>query len=183
MANVLRDAVRWDLREARQWVANAALLNSEITPTGSELAPELPVTAAAVAEGALSVEHVAALAKAMEHLPAEAEAAMVDFAREHVPSAVPKFGKELAYLLYQNDPEPRDPEPVPLVNQHRKTWKKSGQLKVEMLLDTVSGMAYEAALDPLAKPRPETAEGPDLRSRSEREGDAFAELVNLVLRA
>ncbi|MDT7789437.1 MAG: hypothetical protein QOF58_7856 [Pseudonocardiales bacterium] len=183
LANVLRDAVRWDIGEARKWVANAALVNSTITPTGSELAPELPVTAAAAGEGALSVEHVAALARAMEDLPAEAEAAMVDFAREHVPAAIPKFGERLAYALYQNDPEPRDPEPAPLVNQHRKCWKKNGQLEVKMLLDAVTGMAYETMLDPLAKPRPETEEGPDLRSRSEREGDAFAELVNLMLRA
>ncbi|KJK45958.1 hypothetical protein UK23_24380, partial [Lentzea aerocolonigenes] len=93
---MLRDAVRWDIGEARKWVANAALLNGEITPTGSELAPELPVTAEAVAEGALSVGHVAALAEAMTKLPAEAEAVMVDFAREHVPAAIAKFGKELA---------------------------------------------------------------------------------------
>ncbi|MDT7784117.1 MAG: hypothetical protein QOF58_2536, partial [Pseudonocardiales bacterium] len=184
LANVLRDAVRWDLKAARKWVANALLLTGDITPTGSELAPELPVTAEAAAEGVLSVEHVAALAEAMKHLPAEAEAAMVDFAREHVPAAIPKFGKELAYLLFQNDPEPRDPEPAPLGNQHMKYWKKNGQLEVKMLLDTVTGAAYEAILDPLAKPRPETTdEGPDLRSPTEREGDAFAELVNLMLRA
>ncbi|MET9625983.1 DUF222 domain-containing protein [Lentzea sp. NPDC006480] len=182
LANVLRDVVRWDLKAARKWVANAALLSSTVTPTGSELAPELPVTAEAVAEGVLSVEHVGALAEAMKYLPAEAEAAMVDFAREHPPAAVPKFGKELAYLLYQDDPEPRDPEPEPLVNQHFKRWTKNGQLVVKMLLDTVTGAAYEAVLDPLAKPRPDTGEGPDLRSPSEREGAAFAELVNLMLR-
>ncbi|KJK33075.1 hypothetical protein UK23_47670, partial [Lentzea aerocolonigenes] len=102
LARVLRDAVRWDLREARQWVANASLLSSGMTPTGSELAPELPVTAAAAAEGVLSVEHVAALAKVMEQLPTEAEATMVDFAREHVPAAIPKFGEQLAYAFYQN---------------------------------------------------------------------------------
>ncbi|WP_156213353.1 DUF222 domain-containing protein, partial [Lentzea aerocolonigenes] len=89
-----------------------------------------------------------------------------------------------AYALYQDDPEPGEPEPERLVNWHRKQWKKNGQLEVKMLLDTVTGAAYEAILDPLAKPRPETAsEGPDLRSRSEREGEAFAELVELMLRA
>ncbi|MDT7785825.1 MAG: hypothetical protein QOF58_4244, partial [Pseudonocardiales bacterium] len=68
LANVLRDAVRWDLKAARKWVANALLLTGDITPTGSELAPELPVTAEAAAEGVLSVEHVAALAETMKHL-------------------------------------------------------------------------------------------------------------------
>ena len=68
---VLRHAVRWDPATAKKWVANAGLLNSEITPTGSELAPELPVTAEAAAEGALSIEHVAVIAEVMKALPAE----------------------------------------------------------------------------------------------------------------
>ncbi|MDX8030759.1 DUF222 domain-containing protein [Lentzea sp. BCCO 10_0856] len=183
LPQVLRHAVRWDLSTARKWVANAGLLGTEITPTGSELAPELPVTAEAVAEGALSVEHVAVVAEVMKALPAEAEDSVVSFAREHEPSAVRAFGKELAYRLYQDDPEPRDADPAPQVNQHVMRWK-NGQLEIRALLDTVTGAKYEALLDPLVKPRPETAEdGPDLRSRAEREGDALAELVDLMLRA
>ncbi|MEU0885463.1 DUF222 domain-containing protein [Lentzea sp. NPDC005914] len=183
VVHVLRHLVRWDLHTARQMVAAAGLLSGEITPTGSVLGPELPVTAEAVAEGALSVEHVAAVAKAMETLPAELEELVVGVAREHEPAAVGKFGKDLAYGLYQNDPEPRDVEPAAPVNQLVKQWK-NGQLVIRALLDTVTGTAFEAMLDPLAKPRAETAlEGPDLRSRSEREGDAFAELVDLMQRA
>ncbi|KJK49753.1 hypothetical protein UK23_12990, partial [Lentzea aerocolonigenes] len=180
---MLLHAVKWDRKAAVQWVANAGALSSSITPTGSELAPELPATAEALAEGAVSVEHVTALAKAMEKLPAEAETAMVDFAREHPPGVIGKFGKDVAYALCQNDPEPRDAEPEPLVNQLMKSWK-NGQLEVKALLDTVTGAAFEAMLDPLAKPRPDTSgQGPDLRSRTEREGEAFAELVNLMMRA
>jgi hypothetical protein len=180
---VLRHAVRWDMKTAQQWVANASLLSREITPTGSELAPELPVTASAVAEGALSLDHVAAVAKVMRDLPAEAEDAVVTFAREHEPAALRKFGKDLAYALYQNDPEPRDPEPAPQANEHVMRWR-NGRLKIWADLDAVTGAKYEALLDPLAKPRPETPEeGPDLRSRAEREGDALADLVDLMLRA
>jgi hypothetical protein len=183
LPQVLRHAARWDLTTAKKWVTNAALLGGEITPTGSELAPELPVTAEAVAEGALSVEHVAVVAEVMKGLPVEAEDSVVSFAREHEPSAVRAFGKELAYRLFQDDPEPRDPEPAPQVNQHVMRWK-NGMLEIRALLDTVTGAKYEALLDPLAKPRPETAaDGPDLRSRAEREGDALAELVDLMLRA
>ncbi|WP_086665675.1 HNH endonuclease signature motif containing protein [Lentzea kentuckyensis] len=183
LVRVLRHAVRWDLTMARKWVANAELLASEITPTGSELAPELPVTASAAAEGALSIEHVAVVAEVMKALPAEAEDSVVSFAREHEPSAVREFGKKLAYRLYQNDPEPRDAEPVPPVNQHVMRWK-NGMLEIRALLDAVTGAKYEALLDPLAKPRPETVEdGPDLGSRAEREGDALADLVDLMLRA
>ncbi|WP_170155205.1 DUF222 domain-containing protein [Lentzea atacamensis] len=102
LPHVLRHAVRWDRKTARQWVTRAALLVREITPTGSVLEPELPVVAAAVAEGALSIEHVAVVAEVMNALPAEVEAPVVGFAREYEPSAVRAFGKELAYRLFQN---------------------------------------------------------------------------------
>ena len=184
LQHVLRHAVRWDLHTAKQWIANAALLSTSITPTGSELGPELPVTAQAVAEGALSIEHVAAVAEVMKDLPAEHEATVVGYARDFEPKTVRDLGKKLAYALYQNDPEPRDAEPAPLVNQHVKRWRKDGMLEVWALLDTVTGAKYESMLDVLAKPRPETAEeGPDPRPRTEREGDAFAELVDLMVRA
>ncbi|MFC3890492.1 DUF222 domain-containing protein [Lentzea rhizosphaerae] len=183
LAQVLRHAVRWDLTTAKKWVATAARLSGAITPTGSELQPELPATAVAVAEGALSIEHVAVVAKAMETLPAEAEAPLVDYARDHEPNEVRKFGEDLLYRLYQNDPAPGDTEPAPPGNEHIMRWK-NGRLEIRAKLDKVTGAKYEALIDPLAKPRPNTAdEGPDLRSREQREGDALADLIDLMLRA
>jgi hypothetical protein len=195
MAHVLRHAVRWDLKTARQWVARAGLLAREITPTGSVLEPELPVTTGAVAEGALSGEHVSAVAEVMKDLPPEAEP-VVEFARENEPSAVRSFGRELAYRLLQADPEPREPEPAPLVDRLWMEWK-GDQLEVRAKLDKITGAKFEAMIGPLAKPRPaargeglpadpgpDAAEaGPDPRTRSEREGDAFADLIDLMLRA
>jgi len=61
-------------------------------------------------------------------------------------------------------------------------WK-NGQLEIKAKLDKVTGAKYEALLDPLAKPRPDTGEGPDPRPLDERQGDALAELVDLMLRA
>ncbi|MET8765322.1 DUF222 domain-containing protein [Lentzea sp. NPDC004782] len=183
LPGVLQHAVRWSRNTAKQWVANAGLLGPGITPTGSEIAPELPVTALAAAEGALSVEHVAVVAEVMKELPAEYEQAVVDLAREHDPHAVRAMGRKLVYALYQNDPEPRDPEPARQVNQHVMRWKDDC-LEIRASLDKVTGAKYEALMGPLAKPRPTTAEeGPDPRSRAEREGDALAELVDLMLRA
>ncbi|MGW4211173.1 DUF222 domain-containing protein [Lentzea sp. NPDC004789] len=183
LPGVLQHAVRWSRNTAKQWVANAALLGSGITPTGSEITAELPVTASAAAEGALSVEHVAVVAEVMKELPAEYEEAVVSLAREHDPVALRGLGRKLVYALLQNDPEPRDREPVRQVNQHVMRWK-GDQLEIRAKLDKVTGAQYEALLDPLAKPRPTTTEeGPDSRSRAEREGDALAELVDLMLRA
>ncbi|MET8761487.1 DUF222 domain-containing protein [Lentzea sp. NPDC004782] len=183
LPQVLQHAVRWSRKTAKQWVANAALLASGITPTGSEIAPELPVTASAAAEGVLSIEHVAVVAEIMKDLPAECEQTVVDLARAHDPVELRAMGRKLVYALLQNDPEPRDPEPVRQVNQHVMQWK-GDCIEIRARLDKVTGVKYEALLDPLAKPRPTTAEeGPDPRSRAEREGDALAELVDLMLRA
>ncbi|NKE55641.1 DUF222 domain-containing protein [Lentzea sp. PSKA42] len=183
LPQVLRHAVRWDLKTARQWHERARLLSREITPTGTRLDPELPVTADAVAEGALSGEHITAVAEVMKDLPPEAEQPVVEFAREHEPSAVRSFGKELAYRLHQQDAEPREPEPKRPTNQLRLRWTDD-QLEVWAKLDKVTGAKFEAMIDPLAKPRPDTAdEGPDLRFRAEREGDAFADLIDMMARA
>ena len=130
LAQVLRDAVRWDLKTARQWLERAqALAAGGLTPTGSRLDPALPVTAGAVAEGVLSGERVTVVAEVMKDLPAEAESSVVEFAREHEPSAVRSFGKELAYRLYQQDPEPREPEPKKPRNELRMRWSDD-QLEV-----------------------------------------------------
>jgi uncharacterized protein DUF222/HNH endonuclease len=183
VAHVLRHAVRWDLTAAQQWVARAGLLAREVTPTGSVLEPQLPITAAAVAEGALSGEHVSAVAQAMKSLPPEAEQSLVEYAREHEPSAVKSFAKDLSYRLFQNDPEPDEADQKPPRNRLRMEWK-GDQLEVSAKLDKIAGAKFEAMIDPLAKPRPTTPEeGPDPRTRAERDGDAFADLIDLMLRA
>lgn len=183
VAQVLRHAVRWDLKTARQWVARAEVLAREVTPSGSVLEAELPVTAVAVAEGSLSGEHISAVAEVMRELPPEAEAPVVEFAQAHEPSAVRAFGKELAYRLYQQDAEPQEVVEQAPVNRLRMEWKGE-QLEVWAKLDNVAGAKFEAMIDPLAKPRPTTPEeGVDPRSRAEREGDAFADLIDLMLRA
>ncbi|USX52148.1 HNH endonuclease signature motif containing protein [Lentzea sp. HUAS12] len=183
VAQVLRHAVRWDLKTARQWVARAEVLAREVTPSGSVLEAELPVTAVAVAEGSLSGEHISAVAEVMRELPPEAEAPVVEFAQAHEPSAVRAFGKELAYRLYQQDAEPQEVVEQAPVNRLRMEWKGE-QLEMWAKLDKVAGAKFEAMIDPLAKPRPTTPEeGVDPRSRAEREGDAFADLIDLMLRA
>lgn len=183
LPQVFKHKFRWDVRMSRQRIAHARLISREVTPTGSVLEPELSATGEAMAEGVLAEEHVAAVADVMKKLPAEAERSIVEFARQYEPGAVRSFGKELADRLDQDGPEPRDTEPKWPVNKLRKRWVED-QLEVWAKLDKVAGGKFETMLDPLAKPRPTTPEeGPDPRSTAEREGDAFAELIDLTLRA
>jgi 5-methylcytosine-specific restriction protein A len=58
---------------AKKRVEQAGLLGGAITPTGGGTRPALPVTAEAVPEGALSIDHVAAVAEVMKGLPAAVE--------------------------------------------------------------------------------------------------------------
>ncbi|GGU40811.1 HNH endonuclease signature motif containing protein [Lentzea flava] len=183
LPQVLQHAVRWDPKTAKRWVDQAVLLGSEITPTGNELAPELPVTAEAAAEGTLSIEHVAVVAEVMKSLPSTYEAQVVGYAREFAPASVRALGTRLIYGLYQNDPEPRDPEPAPPGNRLTLRQDKAGDWKFAGTMDAVTGAKLVTLLDPLAKPRSTTDEGPDPRSRDERQGDALAELIDLMLRA
>ncbi|MGW6448376.1 DUF222 domain-containing protein [Lentzea sp. NPDC055074] len=189
VAHVLRDAVRWDLKTARQWVARAEAVTGEITPSGSVLEPALPLTAAAAAEGVLSGEHVSVVAEVMKELPAAVEQSLVEqslveYAKAHEPSAVRSFGKELAYLADQDGEEPREPAEVSRqVNRLRMEWK-GDRLEIWARLGKEAGAKFETLIDPLAKPRPTTPEeGVDARTRVEREGDAFADLIDLVLRS
>ncbi len=50
-------------------------------------------------------------------------------------------------------------------------------------LDTEGAAILRAALDPLARPRPTVADGPDLRTTAQRRGDALVELARRALAA
>ena len=183
LVQVFKYRFQWDVRLSRHRIKHARLITTEITPTGAEIGPALPVTADALAEGSLSEEHLSVIAEAMEDLPAEAEAPLVDFARQYEPRAVKSFAKELAYRLSQNDPEPRDAEPKAPVNKFIRRIER-GRYKAWLDLDLESGALVDAMIDPLAAPRPENSpEGPEERTAVERDGDAFVELVDLIARA
>lgn len=182
LVQVFKHCFQWDVRVSRHRIRHARLITSEITLSGAEVGPSLPVTAAALAEGAFSEEHLAVIAEVMEELPAEAEAPLVEFAREHEPRAVKAFAKELAYRLFQNDREPADTELKPPVNRLVRRIEQ-GRYKGWFDLDLETGAKLDALVDPLAAPHPEGSEGPDVRTLSEREGHALAEVINLAARA
>ena len=48
-------------------------------------------------------------------------------------------------------------------------------------LDPITADMFRTALDPLAKPLPTTADGPDTRTYSQRLGDGFAEMIRRYL--
>ncbi|GLZ31767.1 HNH endonuclease [Lentzea sp. NBRC 105346] len=190
LVQVFKHLVQWDTKFSQAKVASARRLTAQVGPSGAEISPELPATAEAMAEGRLTEEHVAAVAEVMKDLPedasaeqtAEVERLVVDFGRDYEPRITRKLGKRLVYGMFQNDEEPVDKEPEPPVNKVVLRDER-GRLRFWGDVDPVIGAMFRAALDPLAKPHPTGPEGPDPRGLVERQGDAFAELINLVLRA
>jgi Domain of unknown function (DUF222)/HNH endonuclease len=148
---------------------------------------ELPATAAALAEGVISPEHVATVAKVMRNLPKavpvdtaqQVEADLAGFCRQFDPLTVAKLGECILHMLDEQTLDDRDAE------RHRKrelrldetTGRITGQL-------TAEGMALlRTALDPLAAPTPATDGQPDPRSAGQRLADALVELARRAIAA
>jgi hypothetical protein len=177
LVEVFKHVLRWDPRTTRRKLKQAQALCPTVTPTGARVDPVLPGVSAAMADGALSEDHVDVLAEAMAGLPAVAEEHVVEYALEHEPRSAKAFCKDLAYRLDQDGPEPAEPEPVRPRNVVRRRWQ-AGRYQLFADVDAETGAKLDALIDPLAKPGPE-----DLRFAPERAGDAFCEVVDLALRA
>jgi Domain of unknown function (DUF222)/HNH endonuclease len=176
LIEVFKHTLRWDPKVSRRKLKQAQALCPTVTPTGARVEPTLPGIAAAMADGALSEDHVDVLAEAMAELPAVAEEHVVEYALQHEPRSARAFCKELAYRLDQDGPEPKEPEPVQPKNFVRRQWK-GGRYLLSADLDAETGAKLDALIDPLAKPEPD-----DLRFAPEREGDALCEIIDLALR-
>src|SRR5689334_6076773 len=102
LVELFKHTLHWDAKTTRRKLKQAAALCPTITPTGSRVEPVLPAVAAAMADGALSEEHVDLLTAAMADLPATAEAPLVEYALQCEPGSAKEFCKRVAYCLDQD---------------------------------------------------------------------------------
>ncbi|MPY79240.1 MAG: DUF222 domain-containing protein [Actinophytocola sp.] len=79
--------------------------------------------------------------------------------------------------------KPDPPLPVRPVRELYWAWNLDGQLRFIGTLDAVSGAQFLKLLSPLAKPCPAEDGARDLRTVEQRNGDAFAELLDYAQRA
>jgi hypothetical protein len=137
-------------------------------------------TAAALANGELSVAHAAVVAHGTQNLPAhltaEAEPVLVEAACRLDP---PRLRRVLGHLRLAAD---RDGEQDRTNQRHarRGLWLAptfEGMVAVDGLLEPEAGQTLLAALEPLARP----ADAGDTRSGSQRNADALTELARRVL--
>ncbi|HEY6707106.1 MAG TPA: DUF222 domain-containing protein [Actinomycetota bacterium] len=137
-------------------------------------------TAAALANGELSVAHAAVVAHGTQDLPshlcADAEPVLVEAACRLDP---PRLRRVLGHLRLVADP---DGEHDRAHHRHarRGLWLAptfEGMVAVDGLLEPEAGQMLLAALEPLARP----ADASDARSGSQRNADALTELARRSL--
>jgi hypothetical protein len=183
VAAIARELLRMNPAAARQQVAHARAVAGDTTPTGARLAPDLPRVAEAVADGTIGPEHVEAIRACVVKLPdctsearAGAEKILLAAALHCEPAAVVRLGREIHDRLDQDGAPPDDDE---LAHPHRSLdfrETRTGRLRGSFDLDAETGAQFQNLIGPLSKPTP-TPEGEPHRGRSQRQGDAFAEMI------
>jgi hypothetical protein len=148
-----------------------------------------PVTAGALADGAVSVDNAVVVTSALDALPASvdeatiqaAEVTLVDEATRFTPKVLTRVAQGLHNALDPDGAEPQDcerPDPGYYLDLRLLT---DGSCQGRFWLDPALGLQLAALIDAASAPRPSTNEGPDLRSAARRRHDALADLVHLAL--
>jgi len=188
LLDLLRDVLRITRSEAKRRVSHAhAILDVELVSGGTVEAP-LPQTGRALRAGELGPEHVDTITKSLLRLPnsvspdqrAWAEGVLVQAAADMDARTLAKIGTRLRAELDQDGTPPSDKELAHPSNELRFTPKPDGRLAFRGELDPEASALFQGVLSPLAKPRPSSAEGPDLRDTAERYGDALVEILHLA---
>jgi hypothetical protein len=137
------------------------------------------VREAAVA-GVLSKEHLLVIDHTLTEVPEEdrdnVEAFLVAKAATFDGAGLKKLGKHIVQVLDQDGKEPDDPELAEPVREFYYASRKDGSVVFRGKVDPESGAKLAALLSPLAKP----TSAKDLRTTPQRQGDAFAEIIELA---
>lgn len=150
-----------------------------------------PALHAAVRAGQVSTDQARVCVAALQALPAEvdtdtltrAEAFLLAQCAHFDPAALTKLGKHLLAVIDPDGPGEleRDEQTAARNRELRVSQTRDGGVKLTGRLDAEGAATLMSALDPLAAPRPTTAEGADLRDAARRHGDALVELSRRAL--
>src|ERR1700710_718050 len=173
--------------EAQRRLAAARDVLPTRTVTGEIVPPALPETARAVAEDAISGEHIAVirtvLAGLKPHLEShrpELEKYLAEKARLFDPYALRQLGARRLAFLDQDGPQPRDTSPT----RNRISLAEDGEgWHVDGWLDRESATILRTALSPLCAPVKADDGEPDPRTFSERQADGLIDLARRSLDA
>ena len=148
-----------------------------------------PAVAAALASGAVTVEHVRVIADTVRTLPkdlpddgvAACEAFLLDAAAVDDANALRRRCVELLARLVDDTDNDHTEDTETAAVDRRELWLNStavdGLVALRGRLDAEAAELLRAALSPLSAPRPEADGEPDGRSAPKRTADALVELV------
>ncbi|ANN17263.1 HNH endonuclease [Amycolatopsis orientalis] len=176
--------------EARPVVNRAIALNPSRALDGTELPAVAPATAAAAAEGVVGDERIQQILDFLASLPLDtsaedresAEKTLAELARHAGPRQLAEAEQNILGWLDPDGAEPKEPEPKQPRRELTLERRKDGFWKLNGLLDDEAGARTAAALEAYASPRPVDEFGQtDLRTKPERLGDAWVDLVDLAI--
>jgi hypothetical protein len=182
----LQARLRLSPAEATARVRSAHELVGSVSVSGEIIEPELPATAAAAAEGALSAEHVRVIGQAMKQLPpavdrrdrAAAEQFLADQSREMDPKRIRVLAQRMHAVF---DPDGTLDEDKPARRELVFRRDVGGMDYLRGRLDSEASATVQAALGALAQPEPAHDGLPDTRSGSRRMADALVDLCDRAL--
>ena len=157
---VLRTRWRISRAEAGRRLAEAAQLGPRRTLIGLPLAPLLPATAAAQAQGRITAEHVEVIRKAMGKVPGFVDApTAAQFESDLVRTATGVGPKELQdtaaltlFLLDQDGPEPDEHERARTRGLSKGTQGRDGMIPIRGHLTPEAWATWEAIFAKYAAP-------------------------------
>jgi hypothetical protein len=174
----------------RQHGTAAGAANREVTLAGALV--EHTATRAALATGRITADQAGVITTALDRLSdqvnevekAQTEAVLLDKASYLDPSGLRKAA---VWRAVQIDPQGSGDlaraEKAMVAQRELTIWAdRDGRHHLRGVLDPEGAVHLLNALDPLAKPRPSTAEGQDMRTAARRRADALVDLAILATR-
>jgi Domain of unknown function (DUF222)/HNH endonuclease len=161
------------------------------------LAAEHECTGRALSEGRVSEAQARVIVRAIQALPSSVDAATRRTAEAHLveqaaifdPLDLARLGRHVLDVVAPDEADRLLGEALhreeARANRRHLTLRPDGHggTRVSGRLDPEAAALLDAALEPLAKPRPADQEGPDPRTRGERQADALAEICRRFLAA
>ncbi|HVX43294.1 MAG TPA: DUF222 domain-containing protein [Mycobacteriales bacterium] len=185
---LLQYRLRLSPSDANTRVRAARVLCESRSITGESIPPALPVVAAASRAGEISSSHVAVIERTIKDLPDDiapelhdsVEHDLVGYARQFDPKTLRRLGREITLRL-----NPKDPDPEKNHTRRGLIFQDDlpGLVAIRGRCTADAAAIIQAALDPLAKPKPEIDGVKDLRTHPQRMMDALEELAGRSLKA